>query len=987
MAAFLPRSILLYFLAHFLYQICALSLPEAPSSLHERAANVTHSLDVSSCPGYTLSDLENFQNGFTAKLTLAGTPCNAFGSDIADLAIQVTYETSARLHVNIYDSSKTQFTVPEYIVPSSSLASSASASASSSDLIFNYVNNPFAFWITRRTDPNGTPLFDTRISSLPKAPISEIVPGDNATTLNGFQLVFENQYLQLTSALPYDTNIYGLGEVVASSGIRRAITGNGTIQTMWARDIGDPLDQNMYGIHPVYIEHRYNQTTNKSISHGVFLNSAAGADVMIFSPTTSQSLIQYRQIGGTLDLFFYSGTTPKDVIEQHGEVVGKPSMVPAWGLGFHLCRWGYANVSETKEQVTRMREANIPLEVMWNDIDVYDAYRDFTLNPGAFPGSEMKAFMDELKANHQHYIPIVDAAIAFPTNDTDVVYPYMKGHELDVFLKNPDGSEYLGQVWPGYTVFPDWFAKNTISWWTEALRNWTEMGVGFSGIWLDVNEPSSFCEGSCGTGANLSNTSTPFFLPGTPEAGAPTYPECYNATISGPSGNITVNGTMTCNETEAQASAMRKRDLRTPVTLDTSSMTERGLGAAIESHIDLNYPPYTIHNGYGKLSAKTVATNATHAGGYVELDAHNLYGTTEEHGTYEALLSLYPNKRPFIIGRSTFAGAGKWIGHWTGDNYATWQYMYLSIQGILQFQIFQIPLVGADTCGFNEDTDEELCNRWMQLSAFAPFYRNHNIKAALSQEPYRWDSVAAASRTAIGIRYTLLPYWYTLFANASTIGSPVARALFFEFPDEPELFNVDRQFMVGSDILVTPVLAPNVTTVDGHFPGRGAVIWRDWYTHDVVNASSGSLVTLPAPLGHINIHIRDGSAILCSGAPAYTIEETRQGPYSLLVSLAADGGAFGTAYLDDGESYPPGPNRILTFQTITGKLVIKSSGEYAVDQKLETVTILGVAKEPSAISVNGKTVGGWSYSTAQQEIVLPSASVDLNEETITIGWS
>ena len=58
-----------------------------------------------------------------------------------------------------------------------------------------------------------------------------------------------------------------------------------------------------------------------------------------------------------------------------------------------------------------------------------------------------------------------------------------------------------------------------------------------------------------------------------------------------------------------------------------------------------------------------------------------------------------------------------------------------------------------------ENTDEELCNRWMQLSAFTPFYRNHNTYGAIPQEPYRWPSVADASRTAIAIRYALLPYW------------------------------------------------------------------------------------------------------------------------------------------------------------------------------------------------------------------------------------
>lgn len=66
----------------------------------------------------------------------------------------------------------------------------------------------------------------------------------------------------------------------------------------------------------------------------------------------------------------------------------------------------------------------------------------------------------------------------------------------DTFIKNPDGTEYVGQVWPGYTVFPDWFAENAQKYWTEALTNWSNSGVEFSGIWLDMNEASSFCDGS-----------------------------------------------------------------------------------------------------------------------------------------------------------------------------------------------------------------------------------------------------------------------------------------------------------------------------------------------------------------------------------------------------------------------------------------------------------------------------------------------------------
>ena len=159
------------------------------------------------------------------------------------------------------------------------------------------------------------------------------------------------------------------------------------------------------------------------------------------------------------------------------------------------------------------------------------------------------------------------------------------------------------------------------------------------------------------------------------------------------------------------------------------------------------------------LSTHDLSTNATHAIGVVELDVHNMWGLMEEKATHLALLELHSGKRPFIISRSTAPSSGKWTGHWLGDNTSLWMYMYLNIQGVLQFQIFQIPFVGADTCGFQGNTDEELCGRWMQLSAFIPFYRNHNVRSALSQEPYRWDSVANASRTAIGIRYSLLPYW------------------------------------------------------------------------------------------------------------------------------------------------------------------------------------------------------------------------------------
>lgn len=170
----------------------------------------------------------------------------------------------------------------------------------------------------------------------------------------------------------------------------------------------------------------------------------------------------------------------------------------------------------------------------------------------------------------------------------------------------------------------------------------------------------------------------------------------------------------------------------------------------------------------------------------------------------------------------------------------------------------------------------------------------------------------------------------------------------------------------------------------GIFPGRGSVTWRDWYTHAVVQANSGTNTTLDAPLSHINVHIRDGSALLLFSKPAYTTVETRAGPYSLLVSQAQDGYAFGTAYIDDGESIPPTPSRTLEFRVSKGQLKIVGQGDFEVEQALDSVTILGTSK-PSAVNVQGEEVKSWQYIDTLEKLVISELNLKLNND-IAISW-
>lgn len=453
-------------------------------------------------------------------------------------------------------------------------------------------------------------------------------------------------------------------------------------------------------------------------------------------------------------------------------------------------------------------------------------------------------------------------------------------------------------------VFPDWVGgilngTGTLEWWVNELASWHK-NVSFDGIWIDMSEVSSFCVGPCGKHNLTLNPVAPnFLLPGQPGDLVLDYPEGFNLT----------------NASEASSASYAASTQATPLATGTSSSVSTS--STSTSYLrttptpgarNINWPPYAINNVQGDLAVHAVSPNATHHGGSLEYDFHNLNGHLILNATYAALLNIFPERRPFIIGRSTFAGSGRIAGHWGGDNTSKWAYMFFSIPQALSFSLFGIPMFGVDTCGFNGNTDMELCARWMQLSAFFPFYRNHNVRGAAPQEPYRWAEVAEATRTAMKVRFALLPYLYTLFARAHGQGDAVMRALAWEFDDEPWLRGADRQFLLGPAVMVTPVLDQGADTVGGVFPGTGkGTVWYDWYNGSSVTdgLAPGDNVTIAAPLGHIPVYVR-GGYVLPLQEPGMTTYESRRNPWAVLVALDMCGSAAGELYLDDGQSLEPG---------------------------------------------------------------------------------
>lgn len=285
-------------------------------------------------------------------------------------------------------------------------------------------------------------------------------------------LVYEDQFVEFVTALPDDYNLSGLGEHIHALRLH-----NNWTATIYAADVGDPIDRNLYGSHPFYIDTRYfevgNDNTRKLVKisqlnetgysytngtgnstddehpsyesyvHGVYLRNIHGQEIK-FEPEK----LTWRLLGGSIDLFFYAGPTQAEVTKQYlTSTDALPAMQSYWTLGFHLCRWGYRNWTEAREVVETMRAFNIPLETIWLDIDYMDQYRDFTLDPVSFPQSGVTEFFDFLHSSNQHFVPIVDAAIYVPNpqNASDAYETYNRGNESGVFLRNPDGSQYVSR--------------------------------------------------------------------------------------------------------------------------------------------------------------------------------------------------------------------------------------------------------------------------------------------------------------------------------------------------------------------------------------------------------------------------------------------------------------------------------------------------------------------------------------------------------------
>jgi len=274
---------------------------------------------------------------------------------------------------------------------------------------------------------------------------------------------------------------------------------------------------------------------------------------------------------------------------------------------------------------------------------------------------------------------------------------------------------------------------------------------------------------------------------------------------------------------------------------------------------------------------------------------HNAYGLELARTSYEGLLRLRPNKRPFVLTRSGTTGVQRYAAVWTGDNTSRWEYILMAIPMCLNIGMSGVPFVGVDIGGFWEDSNGELLVRFVQLGALLPFCRNHNAMQNLDQEPWAFgEPYESAYRNAIETRYRLMPYLYTLFHEAATSGASIIRPLYYHYPQDEQACDVQTEFLVGDSLLSAPIYEQGATSRSVYLP---AGTWFDYW--DGTEYPGAGWSEIAAPLERWPLFVR-GNSIIPTGPLMQYTDQHPTDPLTFTCYMAKDGQASYTLYEDNG---------------------------------------------------------------------------------------
>lgn len=307
----------------------------------------------------------------------------------------------------------------------------------------------------------GSPIkTDAVIADLPVT--DGVVPYGTLQTQKGFSFSY---------SLDKDDAVYGLGES------NRGINKRGFL---YVSDCTDDPNQTEDRI-SLYGAHNFLIVSGKE-TFGLFLDY----------PSTITFDIGYTHIdelhifcqNADLDFYVITGDSLYAIVKEFRHMIGQSYIPPKFAFGYGQSRWGYKTAQDFMNVAKKHREQNIPLDMIYMDIDYMDHYKDFTVDPTNFP--DFKGFVDDMKKEQIHLIPIIDAGVKIEKG-YDI---YEEGIQHGYFCKQEDGTEFCAAVWPGMTHFPDVLNSKARQWFGDKYKCLLDAGI--EGFWNDMNEPAIF---------------------------------------------------------------------------------------------------------------------------------------------------------------------------------------------------------------------------------------------------------------------------------------------------------------------------------------------------------------------------------------------------------------------------------------------------------------------------------------------------------------
>jgi alpha-glucosidase len=660
--------------------------------------------------------------------------------------------------------------------------------------------------------------------------------------------------VRVWKSMPADEHYYGLGDKAGPLDRRgRAFAMWNTDAYSWHGD-SDPLYKSI----PFFIGLR------EGIAYGVFFDNTHRSS-FDFGKEAAGTL-SFGAEGGALDYYFIAGPQPAQVIKRYTALTGRTPLPPLWSLGFQQSRYSYHPEAKVREIAKQLRAHRIPSDAIYLDIDYQKGYAPFTIDRAQFPNFER--MIADLRDEGLRTVLITDLHIKHAPRTGYAAFD--SGMHDDAFIRNPGGSLYVGEVWPGDAVFPDFTLSRVRDWWGGLYRDFASMGA--AGYWNDMNEPSVF---------------------------------------DGPGGTM---------------------------------------------------PPDTVH----RMDDSTTRDHRA---------IHNVYGMLNARATYEGLLELQPEQRPFVLTRAAYAGTQRYAATWTGDNTASWHHLAQSTPNLLSLGLSGMALAGDDVGGFIGSPPPDLLTRWFQLGAFNPVFRNH---AATDTRPHEaWvdgPRHEALRREAIELRYRLLPYLYTAAEENARNGLPIMRPVFLQYPQAESFYGNGRDFMFGADLYVAPVVDERM---DAHAVTLPPGAWYEFGTSRRHVAAKEPMKLDPRPQA-TPVYARAGAIVPMQPLVQHT-GEVPKGPLELQVYLpdASTDDCRGSLYQDDGESfgYRDGKFLRVAYACQVGAAVASVSSRVEHDGFVPwwdsvRVTVFGVRQRPSSVLVGGKADAGWIYDASTKTLTL-----------------